>query len=113
MFCDTRLYVQAVIQLYQSIEQTIHGPDVVLRAGKCRIQGSDGVVLVVSERPAGFGWGRGLVAGKQGDKQRKQEQRAGHGWKVWLKNRLVEAKETVYPERRIQPNARSSLPCYF
>ena len=65
MACKTRLYLQAIIQLHQAIEQTIDGPNVVLGAGKRWVKGRDGVVLVVTESDAGFmAWAGLLTSGK-------------------------------------------------
>jgi hypothetical protein len=61
-----RLDFQGVIELYQSVEQTINCPNIILSTRKSRIQRGDRIVLIVSKSAALrlFSWFVG--AGKQG-----------------------------------------------
>lgn len=73
------LHLQAIVELNQSVEQTIHRPDVVLGAGKSRVEGSDGIVLIVAKGRAGIG-GSGLFsAGKQAEEAKDVCETLEHG----------------------------------
>jgi hypothetical protein len=69
--CNTRFYVQIVVQLDEAVEKAIHRPNVVLGARESRVERGDGVVLVVAESLARLVGARRLAAGqKQGKRKR-------------------------------------------
>ena len=86
MLCDTRFYLEAIVQLNESVEQTIYSPNIILGTGKCRIQGCDRVMLVVTERSAQFRRGRGALAREEVE-QGEEQSTAQHGRKFWPKIR--------------------------
>ena len=73
-FGDAWPYVQAVVELHQTVEKCIHSPNVALGARKSRVKRRDGIVLVVAERRAAL-WLSALFGGT-GKETRKE---------VWVK----------------------------